>query len=156
MSGALLTDEIRAMIGREVAYTAPEPLGRAAIRYFARATGDTAPEHLSGEVAPPTLVFETNQYANLPADADGYAGHSWDLDLAGTRAFRGGHDYLWHRPLRPEDVVTATWTLLDVDERTTGSGEPMLVVTSRCRYTAADGESIAEQTETILHIGREP
>jgi acyl dehydratase len=152
----LLTDRIREMVGREVAYTAPEPLGRAAIRYFARATGDDAPEHLAGDVAPPTLVFETNQYADLPRDADGYAGHTWGLDVPGARAVRGGHDYRWHRPLRPDDVVTATWVLLDVDERETRSGAPMLVVTSRCRYTDAAGGPIAEQVETILHIGPEP
>jgi acyl dehydratase len=152
----LLTDDMRAMVGREVSYTAPEPLGRAAIRYFARAVGDDAPEHLAGEVAPPTLVFETNQYADLPRDADGYAGHAWGLDVPGTRAVRGGHDYVWHRPLRPDDVVTATWTLLEIEERQTRSGAPMLVVTSRCRYLDAAGEPIAEQTETLLHIGPEP
>lgn len=144
------------MVGRQVSYTAPEPLGRAAIRYFAVATGDEAPEHLSGEVAPPTLVFETNQYADLPPDADGYAGHTWGLELPGTRTVRGGHDYTWHRPLRPDDVVTATWALVDVTERRTSSGAPMLVVISRCRYTDAAGEPIAEQTETILHLGPEP
>ena len=35
----MMTDAIRALIGREVTYTAPEPLGRAAIRYFALAVG---------------------------------------------------------------------------------------------------------------------
>lgn len=152
---SLLTDELRVMVGREVSYTAPEPLGRAAIRYFARAVGSDAPEQLAGEVAPPTLVFETNQYADLPRDADGYAGHSWGLDVPGARAVRGGHDYVWHRALRADDVVTATWTLLDIDERTTRSGARMLVVTSHCRYSDAAGEPIAEQTETILHIGPE-
>ncbi|HYT10919.1 MAG TPA: MaoC family dehydratase N-terminal domain-containing protein [Mycobacteriales bacterium] len=150
---SLLTDEIRAMVGRQVSYPAPEPLGRAAIRYFALATGDEAPEHRSGDVAPPTLVFETNQYADRPPDADGDGGHGWELGVPGARTVRGGHDYLWHRPLRPDDVVTATWTLVDVTERRTSSGAPMLVVTSHCRYTGAGGEPIAEQTETILHIG---
>ena len=31
----LLTDAIRAMIGRTLSYRAPEELGRASIRYFA-------------------------------------------------------------------------------------------------------------------------
>ncbi|MEV4898921.1 MaoC family dehydratase N-terminal domain-containing protein, partial [Nonomuraea sp. NPDC055795] len=69
----------------EVTYTAPEELGRAAIRYFAEAVGDANPlytddayarEHgYDGVIAPPTLIFETNQFTGLPRDADGYCGH---------------------------------------------------------------------------------
>ena len=33
-------DELRARIGETAVYTAPEPLGRASIRYFALAVGD--------------------------------------------------------------------------------------------------------------------
>ena len=70
---SLLTDEVRALVGRTATYTAPEPLGRAAIRYFATAVGDDNPAYLSGDVAPPTLVCETNQFTGLPRDANGYA-----------------------------------------------------------------------------------
>jgi acyl dehydratase len=150
---SLLTDDIRAMVGRQVSYTAPEPVGRAAIRYYALATRDEAPEHRSGEVPPPTLVFDTNQYADRQPDDDGYAGHRWDIALAGGQTVRGGHEYRWHRPLRPDDVVTASWTLVDIAERRTSRGMPMLVVTSRCCYAGGDGDPIAEQTETMLHIG---
>ena len=40
---SLLTDEVRALVGRTRTYTAPEPLGRASIRYFALAIGDDNP-----------------------------------------------------------------------------------------------------------------
>lgn len=43
MTSTLLTDELRALVGRTAVYTAPEPLGRAALRYFATAVGDTNP-----------------------------------------------------------------------------------------------------------------
>jgi hypothetical protein len=33
---AMLTDELRACIGRQARYSAPEELGRASIRYFVR------------------------------------------------------------------------------------------------------------------------
>lgn len=145
----LLTDDIRAMVGREVVYTAPEELGRAAIRYFARATGDDDPRHLAGAVAPPTLICETNQLTDLPRDAHGYAGHGWGIEVPGTRLVRGGNAYVFHRPVRPDDVVTTRWRIADVRER-----GAMLVVASVATYADADGAPLAENTETLLHVGR--
>ena len=87
----LLTDELRGWIGREVAYTAPDEIGRAGIRYFALALGDDNPLYRDeafaaqtrhgGIVAPPTLVCETNQCYDLQPDENGYVGHMWDLPL---------------------------------------------------------------------------
>ncbi len=69
----LLTDEVKALEGRTKVYTAPEPFGAAAGRYFALAIGDDNPVYsdaayaraqgLSGVTAPLTLICETNQYA---------------------------------------------------------------------------------------------
>jgi len=157
----LLTDEIQGLVGNEATYTAPEEIGRASARYFARAIGDdnllytddaaARAVGLSGIVVPPTWLFETNQYADLPRNDDGYAGH-WPIDVAGTRAVCGGNDYRWHRDVRPDDVVTAHWVITDITERTTRAGQPMLVVTSRCEYVDQHGGKIAEQTETIIFV----
>ncbi|GII86126.1 UPF0336 protein [Sphaerisporangium siamense] len=159
---SLLTDEIRAMVGREVSYTAPEELGRASIRYFARAVGDDNPLYTDdayarahgydGVIAPPTLICETNQYADLPADADGYAGHDWHIDIPGARKVRGGNTYTFHRPVRPDDVVTATWRLADVTERRTSGGQEMLVVTSVATYTDQRGGPLVTNEETIIFV----
>ena len=91
----LLTEELRGWIGREVSYTGPEEIGRAAIRYFALAIGDENPLYTDEAyaraagypsiVAPPTFVCETNQYAHRQPNADGYIGHSWELPLSGYR-----------------------------------------------------------------------
>lgn len=159
---SLLTDDLRAMVGREVSYTAPEELGRAAIRYFATAVGDANPlytdadfarEHGYGDViAPPTLICETNQYAGLPADGEGYPGHSWRLELPNTRQVRGGNTYQFHQHVRPTDVVTATWLIAGMDERTTGSGADMLIVSSTATYTNQHGELLVSNEETIIFI----
>jgi acyl dehydratase len=135
----LLSDELRARIGEERVYTAPEELGRASIRYFARAIGDanrlyTDDEYArqygyDGVIAPPTLVCETNQYTDVARDEDGFAGHRWDLRLPSTRQVRGGNRYEFHRAVRPDDVITARWVLADMHERTTRDGRAMLVVT---------------------------
>ncbi len=161
----LLTDDIRALVGSRRVYTAPEQLGRAAGRYFALAIGDHNPLYtdddaaravgLPGVTVPPTLVCETNQYAGLPRDADGYAGHLWDIDVPGTRMVRGGNRYTFHRRIRPEDVVTATWEITGVQEKTTRTGAAMLLVTSLATYTAADGDPLAENEETLVFVALE-
>lgn len=148
----LLTPALKARIGERAVYTAPEEIGRAAGRYFAVATGDDNPLYLAGTVVPPTWIFETGQYTGLSRDADGYCGHTWHLDVPGTRLVRGGHRYRWTRDVRPADVVTATWELVDMAERTTRAGAAMLVVTSACRYTDATGAPIAEQTEDLIFV----
>lgn len=148
----LLTPDLAARIGEEVTYTAPEPLGRASIRYFALATGDPDPAHLAGDVAPPTLICETNQYTGLPRDAEGYAGHGWGLTVPGTRLVRGGNAYRFVRPVEPGTVVTARWRLDDMVERVTGGGRRMLVVTSIAEYTDQDKRLLAVNEETLIYV----
>jgi acyl dehydratase len=162
----IITDELRARIGEQRVYTAPEELGRASIRYFARAVGDDNPLYTDDEyarrhgyggvIAPPTLICETNQYADVPRDDNGYAGHGWDLDVPGTRQVRGGNSYEFHRAARPADVVSARWVLVDMTERTTRDGRAMLVVTSRAEYTNQAGDVLATNEEQLIYVALEP
>lgn len=158
----LLTDAIRAFVGRQAVYTAPEELGRAAIRYFALAVGDENPLYTDDDVAraaghggvmaPPTLVCETNQYAGRPRNADGYAGHEWGIEIPGTRLVRGGNSYVFHRPVRPSDVLTATWQIDDITEKENRRGQPMVVVTSTASYRNQDGDLLTENEETLVYV----
>lgn len=158
----LLTDEIRALRGRRRVYTAPEELGAAACRYFAMAVGDDNPLYtdaefarahgLPGVTAPPTLVCETNQYAGLPKDEEGYAGHTWGIRVPNARQVRGGNSYTFHRRVRPDDVITATWEISDIQEKVNRHGQEMLVITSRAVYTDQHGELLAENEETIIYV----
>jgi hypothetical protein len=150
-----LSEELRAQIGRTASYTAPEPLGRAAIRYYALALGDPDPRHTSGMIAPPTLICETNQYAAREPDAVGYAGHSWDLGVPGTLV-RGGNSYEFHADAGPDTILTATWRLVDMAERTTRDGRPMLTITSEARYTDQHGTLLAVNSETVIYLGETP
>lgn len=163
---SLLTPELRARIGQEASYTAPEELGRAALRYFALAVGDHNPLYTDPEfarahgypdvIAPPTLICETNQYAALPPDPDGYAGHGWHLEVPGTRLVRGGNSYVFHSPVLPADVITATWRITGMSERTTSRGLDMLIVTSVAKYARASGELLVTNTETLIYTALEP
>ncbi|PVG80807.1 hypothetical protein DDE18_21390 [Nocardioides gansuensis] len=165
MTGSLLTEEVLALRGRTVTYTAPEPFGAVAGRYFGMAVGDDNPlysdaeyareQGLAGVTAPLTLICETNQYAGLPMDEEGYPGHTWGLDLPGTRQVRGGNSYTFHRRIRPDDRVVATWTIDDVAAKTTGSGKEMLVITSTARFATVEGEPLAENSETIIFVSLE-
>lgn len=158
----LLTDDIRALVGSEVSYTAPEELGAAAIRYFAVAIGDSNPLYTdakfarahghAGIIAPPTLITETNQGVTLPRDAAGFIGHRWPIEVPEARQVRGGNRYVFHQAVLATDVVTATWRLTDATERITRAGAAMLVLTSVATYTNQHGDLLATNEETIIHV----
>lgn len=157
----LLTDEVRGLLGRSVSFAAPEPLGRAAIRYFAIAIGDANPlytdagfAHRHGHpdvIAPPTLVCETNQYMAGERNPDGYIGFTWEVPVPGrTRLVRGGNEYRFERAVLPTDVITATFTVADISERTASSGLAMLILVNEVVYTNQDGERLAANRETLI------
>ena len=158
---ALLTDALKAMIGREVHYPAQEELGRASIRYFALAMADDNPLYRDDAyareaghpsvIAPPTLICETCQYAHRPPDADGYIGHEWHLDVANSRMIRAGNDYEFVRAILPTDRISVTWTLEDIAERKASRGGTQLFVNSVARYRDAAGEVVAINRETIVY-----
>ncbi|MCF2526494.1 MaoC family dehydratase [Yinghuangia soli] len=153
-------DDVRKLVGRTAVYTAPEELGRALVRQFALGTGDDNPLYSDADLAkawghddvvvPPTLICDTNQYTGLLPDADGFPGHSWGIEIPGTRKIRGGNAYTFHRPVHPGDVVTAHWTLTGVKERTNAAGRAMLIVTSVVRYTNQHGDALADNEETVI------
>jgi acyl dehydratase len=158
---ALLTDELRAWIGREAHYPAREELGRASIRYFALAMGDDNPLYVDDAyaraagypsvIAPPTLICETCQYAHRPPDAGGYIGHEWHLPVAGCRLLRAANEYEFTRPILPDDRISVTWTLEDIVERSASRGGTQLFVTSVARYRDAAGEVVAVNRETLVY-----
>ncbi len=157
---ARLTDEIKSWIGREVTYVAPEELGRAAIRYFALATGDDNPLYSNDEVAqasrhrgivaPPTLVCESNQIYDRPTETSGYFGHSWPLPIDGDRVIRGGNEYEFFQPVRPDDRISVTWRIVDIYERDSRENGSLLFVISEARYVNQRGELLAVNRETNI------
>ena len=153
------TDDLQAMVGMEVEYRAPEPLGKTMIRYFAQALRDPNPIYLDDEyaraagypgvIAPPTLICETNQYTNQEPNAEGYVGHLWDLPIEGA-PIRGGHEYEFHRPVLPTDRISATFRIAEVSEMTTSKGDAMLRIVSEIRYTSDDGDLLATNREIFF------
>ena len=149
-SQRLVTDEVMSLVGTEVTYRAPEPLGAASIRHYALAIG-ADPDHWRHE-APPTLVCETTQLTGRRhPDANGYLGHTWDLPFPRpTTMIRGGNDYTFHQPVRVDDLVTTVWHLDDIVERRDAAGEPMAIVTTTATYRR--GETVlVTNTETLIY-----
>ena len=157
---SLLTAELQSLVGRTATYHAPEEIGLAAIRYFALAIGDTNPLYTDVDyakangyedvIAPPTFVVESNQYMTGSPDAEGYMGHSWDIEVPGTRTIRGGHEYEFLRPVYPWDQLTVQWTITDVSEKETREGKAMLLIDSEARYENQEGELLAINRETMI------
>ena len=158
----LLTDELRALIGSEVTYVAPDEIGRAAIRYFALAVGDDNPVYVddvaardagfNGVIAPPTFVCETNQYAHGQVSDEGYIGHRWRLPIAGCREVRGGHEYEFGRPVRASDRLRVTWRVADLVEKTSSRGTPLVVLRSEAVFhDDASGDFLARNREAIIY-----
>lgn len=158
---AMLTDELKAWIGREVHYPAREEFGRASIRYFALAMGDTNPLYVDDAyareaghaslIAPPTLICETCQYSNRPPDEDGYIGHEWHLPVPNSRMIRAGNDYEFMRPVLPDDRISVSWKLEDIIERNSSRGGTQLFVNTLATYRDAKGEIVATNRETLVY-----
>jgi len=156
----LLTDELRAWIGREVHYPAREAVGRASIRYYALALGDDSPLHYDRAyaleagfrdvVAPPTFVVDTCQYADRAAGAEGYIGHEWRLPVEGCRLIRAGNEYEFHRPVYPDDEVSVIFRLENIEERSRSAGGTQLFVYSLATYRNQRGELLATNRETTV------
>lgn len=162
----LLTDELRAWIGREAHYSAREELGRGAIRYFATALGDDNPLYTDDAfarragyrsvIAPPTLVCDTCQYSDRAPGEDGYIGHEWHLPIPESRMIRAANAYEFFRPVLPEDRISVTWILEDIQERSSSRGGTQLFVVSLARYEAASGEIVATNRETVVYQPMSP
>lgn len=153
---------IEAMIGEQVAYTAPDPLSAASIRYFAEAIESANPVHVDADaaraaghadvVAPPTLLCETNQYVPGRARDDaGYKGHAWELPVTGCRLIRGGNRYEFNKHAGPDTLVTSTWQITSAVEKTSGDGRRMLLVGSLATFTDQFGEVLVTDAETLIY-----
>jgi acyl dehydratase len=148
--------QYRHLIGAEYTYTAPEEIGAAFIRQFALAIGDLNPLYVDhtaaaqgpygGIVAPPTLVCETTQYYRGEVDDEG--GFSDRPQMPPGQPIRAGNEYIFHRPLRPDDIITARWRISDIYGKHGQSGS-LLFVQCHITYSNQDGEPLAENIETL-------
>ena len=158
MTEPVSTKLYRDLIGTEYTYTAPEEMGAAFIRQFAQAIGDLNPLYMNraaaaqgpygGIVAPPTLVCETTQYYRGEVDDEG--GFTDRPPMPPGQPIRAANEYVFHRPLRPTDMITACWRISDIYDKHGQSGS-LLFVQCKITYTNQKHELLAENTETLVY-----
>ena len=155
---ASLLEQLKATVGRELVFQAPDEIGRSAFRQYALAIGDFNPLYSNREeavahglrdvAAPPTLVCDTWQYVDSDMDERGdLLGRGPFGELTGLRA---GNDYEFFQPVHPDDVLTVNWLVKDVYERTGRSGTLVFQVIE-ATYRNQRGELLARNSETLFY-----
>ncbi len=149
--------ELRKMVGREMRITSPDEIGRSGIRAFAQAQGDMNPlyfdeEYASGTrhrgiIAPPTLVCETLQYMVGEVDETGGAAGRFGLPVG--MEIRAANDYEFFQPMRPDDVLTAHWKVINVREKRGRTGT-LYFLEYDITYTNQRDELLAVNHETMI------
>lgn len=157
---SLITDEARAMIGKETAPVSAEVHAKD-IRRFCYAVGDHNPLYLDEEqagksryggiVAPPMFfdIPTTQEYPQEELKEDGLPKTSLRPPLKATRAMAGGNEVEFFKPMRPGDVVTRVSKIAEIYEKEGRSGRLAFTVAEH-RYTNQDGELVAIARQTSI------
>ena len=157
-SSSDLLANLKASIGQEVVYRAPDEMGRPSFRQYALAIGDFNPLYSDREfakaqglrdvMAPPTLICDTWQYIDSDMDERGdLIGRGEVRDLGGLRA---GNDYEFFQPIHPDDIITARVKVKDVYEKTGRSGHLVFQEMEVSFYNQRE-ELLAKNTETMFY-----
>ena len=153
-----LVRRLKASVGKEFVFRAPDEVGRASIRQYALALGDfnslyTNADHakangLRDVMAPPTWVCDSWQYFDGDIDERGeLLGRGELRELA---ALRAGNDYEFFQPVHPDDVLTVLWKVGDVVEKHGRSGTTIFQEFEVSFFNQRD-ELLARSRETFFH-----
>jgi hydroxyacyl-ACP dehydratase HTD2-like protein with hotdog domain len=149
MSG-LLSAELLANIGKQ-APPRTERVDRRDLRKYAIATGQRLARYVDGDEAPPmyhvALFWDVVPLEELSPD-----GVSIDKLLPKfplEKAMAGGLKIDYHRPIRADDVLTATRTLTDIYEKEGRSG-PLIFYEVVMEVIDADGAPVLTETTTRI------
>lgn len=142
----LLTPEIRQWVGRSAAPQRLEVVRRDIVKY-AIATQQRLEKYLRGDQAPPMFLFNAHQplVQVETLRPDGLTVDPLLPDLPLTRVMAGGVRNVYHRPIRPGDVLVLTRTLTDIYEKQ-GSTGPLIFVVYAVRVETEGGELVMEET----------
>jgi acyl dehydratase len=156
--GSHITDEMRAMIGKE---SEPEvyEVDKTGVRMFARAIGYTDRVFYDEEYA------KAEGYRSLPAPP-GFLGtavydpatsnptfsrrRTEGLKTPLKRLLNGGNEFEYHEVICAGDVLTMTEKITDIKERTGGMGA-MLITTREQTYRNQDGRVVAIARGTTIN-----
>jgi len=172
----VLTDEMRALIGVESEpRTAALPVSEELLRRFVHGVMEPDPVHWDPEaaaaskygevVAPPLFPMHAvrrppggpdpmDRLREDPED-DGRLGGSQSglppLDLPFKRLLNGGTEAEFYQLAKIGDVITVRSKYLDISERESRDGSPMVIVRVQTTYTNQDGDVLAVTTSSLIH-----
>jgi hydroxyacyl-ACP dehydratase HTD2-like protein with hotdog domain len=150
---SIITDEMRAAIGREMPPYTLE-IDKTSIRLFARAVGHTDRIYYNEEyarskghrslVCPPGFLGQPVYGPDQLPRLTGYV----RLETPLKRVLNGGNEFeYFDEDICAGDVLTATTKLADLKERP-GSMGPMLFITSETTYKNQQGKVVAKMLST--------
>jgi len=151
---SLITDELRAAIGRESSPVTYE-VDNLGCRQFARAVGYTDPVYFDEGYA------KSQGFRGIVA-AVGFLGHAvynparpargpeiTGLNIPLKRVLNGGTDIEYFDTICAGDVLTATMKVSDIQEREGRMG-PMLIVSTENTFKNAAGKTVAIMRGTVI------
>ena len=172
----VITDEMRALIGVESEpRTAALPLSEEMLRRFVHGVMEPDPVHWDpdaaaasryGELVAPPL-FPMNSMRRAPGGPDPFDRFREDPENDGTlggsqnglprmnlplkRLLNGGTEAEFFRLAKVGDVITARSQYVDIAERRSRDGSPMVIVRVRTTYTDQDGEVLVVTTGSLIY-----
>lgn len=146
-SNGLITDDVRAWIGRAEPTVRMEVSRRDIIKY-AIATEQQRDVYRNGDEAPPLFLFGADRPLTPLTELgpDGLRSDPLLPDLPLKRVMAGGTEQRYHRPIRPGDVLLITRAITDIYEKS-GSSGPLIFVDYKITVTDEDGEPVMSETQ---------
>jgi acyl dehydratase len=172
MEESLVTDEAKAMIGRQVDRRSGVVHAKEAQR-FAAAVGDLNPLYFDEEVArsqghpgllaPPLFLphallgvarLDALREDGVPREGGGDVPvraqeGGGDVPVRAQRLMAGGEEYEFLAPLRVGDTITAETRIRDIEEKQGRSGR-FVLITRETVYTNQDGVPVAKGRFTLI------
>lgn len=148
--GSLLTAELLANIGRK-APPRLELVTRKDIRKYAIATGQRLRRYLDGDEAPPMfhLALFWPVLESRKLSADGVAIDDLLPEFPLKRAMAGGLKIVYHKTIRPGDVLLANRTLTNIWQKD-GSSGPLIFYEIVMTVENERGEPVVTETTTRI------
>ncbi|MEM7468189.1 MAG: MaoC family dehydratase N-terminal domain-containing protein [Pseudomonadota bacterium] len=146
----LLTDEIRAWIGRQ-APTVTFDVSRRDIVKYSIATEQLQERYLKGDEAPPMFLFgaERPLTAIENLGVDGLRNDELLPELPLKRVMAGGVKKRYFGKIRPGDKLQITRTLTNIVEKS-GSSGPLIFVEYEINVHNQDGQRVLHETQSRI------
>lgn len=155
---SLISEEMKAMIGKEDYFVGTEIIDKSVVRRYAQAIEDLNPLYLDEEyakkssygeiIAPPTFIFDVvnNIFSEVGEDGRGLS----RIAIPGFRLARGGNEYQFFQPARIGDRIDQKRKIIDVYEREGKTVGKIIFVVYDITYTNQEGEVLGVNRETIM------